>query len=84
MHADEVDISAGLVRRLVADQFPLLHDHPVTEFESTGTVNAIYRFGNELYPRLSRVERWWARGLQRELTWLPMLAPGSTLQVPGP
>ena len=32
MHADEVDISADLVRRLVADQFPLLNDHPVTEF----------------------------------------------------
>jgi hypothetical protein len=52
MHADEVDISADLVRRLVADQFPLLNDHRVTEFESTGTVNAIYRLGNELYVRL--------------------------------
>ena len=84
MHADEVDISAGLVRRLVADQFPLLNDHPVTEFESTGTVNAIYRLGNELYVRLPRVERRWARGLQKELKWLPVLAPGFTLQVPEP
>jgi aminoglycoside phosphotransferase (APT) family kinase protein len=84
MHADEVDISADLVRRLVADQFPLLNDHPVTEFESTGTVNAIYRLGNELYVRLPRVERWWARGLQKELKWLPVLAPGFTLQVPEP
>jgi hypothetical protein len=40
MHDDEVDISADLVRKLVADQFPLLRDQPVTEFESTGTVNA--------------------------------------------
>ena len=84
MHTDEVDISADLVRRLVADQFPLLNDHPVTEFESTGTVNAIYRLGNELYVRLPRVERRWARGLQKELKWLPVLAPGFTLQVPEP
>ena len=84
MHTDEVDISADLVRRLVADQFPLLNDHPVTEFESTGTVNAIYRLGSELYVRLPRVERWWARGLQKELKWLPVLAPGFTLQVPEP
>ncbi len=84
MHTDEVDISADLVRRLVADQFPLLNDHPVTEFESTGTVNAIYRLGKELYVRLPRVERRWARGLQKELKWLPVLAPGFTLQVPEP
>ena len=45
MHDDEVDISADLVCKLVADQFPLLSDQPVTEFESTGTVNAIYRLG---------------------------------------
>src|SRR5215472_6135365 len=84
MHDDEVDISADLVRRLVADQFPLLRDQPVTEFESTGIVNAIYRLGSELCVRLPRIERWWARGLQKELKWLPMLAPGLTLQVPEP
>ena len=84
MHDDEVDISADLVCKLVADQFPLLRDQPVTEFESPGTVNAIYRLGSELYVRLPRVERWWARGLQKELKWLPMLAPGLTLQVPEP
>ncbi len=47
MHDDEVDISADLVRRLVADQFTLLRDQPITEFESAGTVNAIYRLGSE-------------------------------------
>ena len=84
MHDDEVDISADLVRRLVADQFPLLRDQPVIEFESTGIVNAIYRLGSELCVRLPRVERWWAPGLQKELKWLPVLAPRLTLQVPEP
>ena len=83
LHADEVDINADLVGSLVADQFPLLSSLPVTEFESTGTVNAIYRLGEELYVRLPRVERW-ARGVQKELRWLPALAPGLTLRIPEP
>ena len=65
MHNDEVDISADLVCKLVADQFPLLRDQPVTEFESTGTVNAIYRLGSKLYIRLPRLQRWWAGGSRR-------------------
>src|SRR5215475_10616161 len=61
MHDDEVDISAGLVRRFVADQFPLLRNQPVTEFESTGTVNAIYRLGSD--GRLHAVPDFGATGL---------------------
>jgi aminoglycoside phosphotransferase (APT) family kinase protein len=83
LHDDEVDIDADLVRRLVAEQFPHLSDLPLTEFQSTGTVNAIYLLGDELCVRLPRVERW-ACGLGREWTWLPLLAPGLTLQVPEP
>jgi aminoglycoside phosphotransferase (APT) family kinase protein len=83
LHADEVDISSDLVGRLVAEQFPHLADLPVTEFNSTGTVNAIYRLGDDLCVRLPRVRRW-ARGLERECEWLPRLSPGLTLQVPEP
>ena len=42
MHDGEADIDACLVRKLVASQFPELAGLPVTEFTSTGTVNAIY------------------------------------------
>jgi aminoglycoside phosphotransferase (APT) family kinase protein len=83
LHDGEVDISADLVRRLVAEQFPQLSDLPVTEFMSTGTVNAIYLLGDELCVRLPRVQRW-ASGLERECRWLPLLAPSLTLQVPEP
>ena len=61
MHDGEADIDAGLVRRLVAGQFPALAGLPVTAFRSTGTVNAIYRLGDDLYARLPRMARW-ARG----------------------
>jgi aminoglycoside phosphotransferase (APT) family kinase protein len=83
LHDDEVEIDAGLVRRLISAQFPELSGLPVSEFRSTGTVNAIYRLGEELCVRLPRVERW-ARGLEKECRWLPRLAPGLSLQIPEP
>jgi aminoglycoside phosphotransferase (APT) family kinase protein len=83
LHDDEVEIDAELVGRLVADQFPELAGLPVRAFSSTGTVNAIYRLGDDLYARLPRV-REWADGLDRERHWLPRLAPRLSLQVPEP
>ena len=83
MHDGEADIDTGLVRQLVAAQFPELADLAVTEFSSTGTVNAIYRLGDQLYARLPRLPRY-VRDLEREWQWLPKLALGLTLQVPEP
>jgi aminoglycoside phosphotransferase (APT) family kinase protein len=83
MHDDELDIDAGLVRRLVAEQFPDLIDLPVRAVQSTGTVNAIYRLGNDLCVRLPRVPRY-ARDLATECQWLPALAPRLPLLVPEP
>lgn len=83
MHDDELHIDAELVRRLVAAQFPRLAGLPVREVQSTGTVNAIYRLGDELYARLPRVPRY-VTGLEREWRWLPELAPGLPLRVPEP
>jgi aminoglycoside phosphotransferase (APT) family kinase protein len=83
MHDGEAEIDAGLVGRLVAGQFPGLAGLPVREVASTGTVNAIYRLGDELYARLPRMPRY-ARDLEREWQWLPELAPALTLRVPEP
>lgn len=83
MHAEEVDIDAGLVERLVAEQFPTLVGMPIRAVQSVGTVNAIYRLGDNLCVRLPRVP-WWAEDLQRELKWLPKLAPYLSLRIPEP
>jgi aminoglycoside phosphotransferase (APT) family kinase protein len=83
MHDGEADIDAGLVRRLIAAQFPALAGLPVTAFRSTGTVNAIYRLGDGLYARLPRMARW-ARDLEQEARWLPRLAGRLPLQIPEP
>ena len=83
MHEGELDIDVGLVRRLVGRQFPRWAGQPVVPFPSTGTVNAIFRLGDELCVRLPRV-RDWAGDLDKELRWLPALAPRLPLAVPVP
>jgi aminoglycoside phosphotransferase (APT) family kinase protein len=65
MHDGEVDLDAGLVGRLVAAHFPALGRLLVRPVRSTGTVNAIYRIGDQLYARMPRLARW-AEGLERE------------------
>lgn len=83
LHDGEVDIDAGLVTRLVADQFPHLAGLPVRAVRSTGTVNVIYRIGDRLCARLPRVPAAVA-DLDRERRWLPELAPRLSLRVPEP
>jgi len=83
MHDGEVGIDSALVRRLVAAQFPRFADRAVRAVDSSGTVNAIYRLGDDLYVRLPRVSRW-ARDLEQELRWLPRLAAFLSLQIPQP
>jgi aminoglycoside phosphotransferase (APT) family kinase protein len=83
MHDGEADIDAGLVRQLLAAQFPSLAGLPVSAVQPAGTVNAIYRLGDRLCARLPRV-RSWAQGLDKEWDWLPKLAPQLSLRVPEP
>jgi aminoglycoside phosphotransferase (APT) family kinase protein len=83
MHDGEADIDAGLVRRLVAAQFPQWAGLPVTAAPATGTVNAIYRLGDDLAVRLPRLPGW-APDLGKEQRWLPVLGPRVPLAVPEP
>lgn len=81
MHEGEVDIGIDLVRRLLKKQFPQWADLPLEYFDSGGTVNAIYRLGDDMYVRLPLVE-WWAWHLKTEAKWLPRLAPHLPLPIP--
>ncbi|HMO60214.1 MAG TPA: phosphotransferase, partial [Roseiflexaceae bacterium] len=83
MHAGEVAIDAALVARLVAAQLPHLATQPIQAVHSIGTVNAIYRLGDELCVRLPRLAAW-AADLEREQAWLPYLAPHLSLRIPTP
>jgi aminoglycoside phosphotransferase (APT) family kinase protein len=83
LHEGEVDIDLALVEQLVITQFPQFSELPLCPVESTGTVNAIYRLGDELCVRLPRLVKW-APSLERELRWLPRLAPHLSLTIPEP
>src|SRR5687768_7501272 len=83
MHADEVDIDAALVRRLVAAQLPQWRDLPVEPVYPRGTDNALYRLGDDMVVRLPRREVDTER-LEKERRWLPRLAPFLPLAVPVP
>jgi aminoglycoside phosphotransferase (APT) family kinase protein len=83
MHQAETVIDPALVTSLVAEQFPELSQLPVRPVASTGTVNAIFRLGDQLCVRLPRVEAW-TRNLSVEWWWLPILAPHLSLRVPEP
>lgn len=83
MHADEIEMDAGLVHTLLAEQFPQFACRPLKLVRSTGTVNAIYRLGEDLYVRLPRSAAW-TRDIEHEWTWLPKIAPHVSLQIPEP
>jgi aminoglycoside phosphotransferase (APT) family kinase protein len=80
VHADELDIDAHIVRALLADQFPQWAELPLVR-AGDGTVNAIFRLGDDLSVRLPR------RGGSEEpddaeARVLATVAPGLPVEVP--
>jgi aminoglycoside phosphotransferase (APT) family kinase protein len=83
MHADEIDIGAGLVKSLIEQQFPHLGGRPIEKLSSDGTENAIFRLGQDLAIRMPRVDGA-AKQAEREAIWLPRLASHLSLAIPVP
>jgi aminoglycoside phosphotransferase (APT) family kinase protein len=83
-HADEVETDVSLVRRLLQEQFPEWAELPLRPVAESGTVNALYRLGDELAVRIPRNRPSLWSDLDDELTWLPRLAPLVPVKVPVP
>jgi aminoglycoside phosphotransferase (APT) family kinase protein len=83
MHDEEIAIDEGLVRGLLASQFPDLADLPLVVVEPWGTDNAIFRLGEDLVVRLPRIH-WAAGDIEKEARWLPWIAPHLPVSVPEP
>ena len=81
MHVDELEIDEDVVRGLLAEQFPDWSGLPLSRVEPAGTVNAIFRLGDDLAVRLARRHGPTEPG-GRELEWLPSLAPLLPLEIP--
>lgn len=83
MHADEPDIDAALVVRLLEKQFPDWASLPVEPVASAGTDHALYRLGEDRVIRLPRRPES-EEQVHKEQEWLPRLAPHLPLEVPVP
>jgi aminoglycoside phosphotransferase (APT) family kinase protein len=80
---DRSSIDVPLARRLVDSQFPLWSDLPITEVEVDGWDNRTFRLGSELIVRLPSGD-WYAKQVEKEQRWLPVLAPQLPLPIPSP
>jgi aminoglycoside phosphotransferase (APT) family kinase protein len=56
MHVDEANISAILVRTLLAAQFPQWADLSIELVHPAGTDNALFRLGDDKVVRLPRIQ----------------------------
>lgn len=83
MRDGRAGIDAGLVRRLVAAQFPQWAGLPVTPVEVDGWDNRTYRLGNEMSVRLPTAAGYVA-AVGKEHRWLPVLAPSLPVAIPAP
>ncbi|MFI7600305.1 aminoglycoside phosphotransferase family protein [Actinoplanes sp. NPDC049681] len=76
-------VDAGLVRRLIARQFPQWAGLPVRPVASNGWDNQTFHLGDRMSVRLPTA-REYALAVEKEHRWLPVLAPRMTLPVPVP
>lgn len=74
-------IDAGLVRRLIAAQFPQWRGLPVTPVEVEGWDNRTYRLGDDMTVRLPTAAGY-VPAVAKEDEWLPRLAPALPVAVP--
>ncbi|MCH5675202.1 aminoglycoside phosphotransferase family protein [Streptomyces gilvus] len=81
MHPGLHPVDDDLVRRLITDRFPRWARLPIRRFPSGGTVNAMFRLGEDMVVRLPLVEGG-AKDVALEQEWLPRLAPLLPVAVP--
>jgi aminoglycoside phosphotransferase (APT) family kinase protein len=87
MHAGELPIDAAVVRGLIGTQFPQWRGLPVSRIDSSGTVNAIFRLGDQLtarFPLQGADPAATRRELQSEAAAARELAAATRFPVPAP
>jgi aminoglycoside phosphotransferase (APT) family kinase protein len=80
---DRPPIAVGLVRRLVAAQFPQWADLPIRPVAASGWDNRTFHLGDAMSVRLPSAAPY-ALAVEKEHRWLPTLAPQLPLPIPVP
>jgi aminoglycoside phosphotransferase (APT) family kinase protein len=75
--------TVGLVRRLVAAQFPRWAGLPVVPVATEGWDNRTFHLGAEMSVRLPSASPY-SLAVEKEQRWLPVMAPQLPLQIPVP
>jgi aminoglycoside phosphotransferase (APT) family kinase protein len=81
MHPGMHPIDDNFVRRLIAGQFPQWAGLALRRWPSGGTVNAMYRLGDDMVARLPLVEGG-AKDVSMEQEWLHRRAPHLPTRIP--
>ncbi|MEV7626464.1 aminoglycoside phosphotransferase family protein [Actinoplanes sp. NPDC089786] len=84
MHAGQADIPATTVAALVAHQLPHWRDRPITPVTSHGTVNALYRLGDDIVLRFPLQPVTHPEPLRREQDHARRLQPHVPVALPTP
>jgi len=79
----KADITAGLVSRLIADQFPQWAGLPIQPVEAGGVDNTTFRLGQAMSVRLPSADAY-VEQVHKEQRWLPVLARQLPLPIPEP
>ena len=80
---DTPSIDVALVTRLVARQFPQWAHLSIAPVSNSGWDNRTFHLGTEMSVRLPSSQPY-ARAVEIEQRWLPVLAPGLPLAIPRP
>lgn len=80
---DRNEITAELVRRLLAEQFPEWADLPLTPVERSGWDNITMRLGETMSVRLPSADMY-ATQVDKEHAWLPRIRDHVSVDVPRP
>ncbi|MDR2808332.1 MAG: aminoglycoside phosphotransferase family protein [Spirochaetaceae bacterium] len=83
LHNDQLSINTQVVKSLIKEQFPEYKNLPVREFDSTGTVNSIFRLGKNYYIRLPKLKEY-ADSIVKEYNLLLYLSEKITIEIPQP
>jgi aminoglycoside phosphotransferase (APT) family kinase protein len=81
LHEDQIKIDIEIVKYLINEQFPQYKDLPIYEFNSTGTVNAIFKLGNDYYVRLPMLKIY-ENSILREYEILHYISNKISLNIP--
>ena len=87
MHEDQLALDVGTVRRLVDEQFPRWRAQPIHRVLTSGTVNAIFRLGDDLtarFPLRPQEERQVRDWLRAEAAAMREFADVSSVPAPRP